>query len=163
MARKLNIKSLAPKNTNYRQGYYKPANPEKYLGDLNKIIFRSAWERKFAVYCDSEPKVLAWSSEPVAVPYFHPVLKTMKPYYVDFYMKTLQDDNSTKEFIVEVKPSKKLIAPMLPEGRVTQKRADAFKKQAEEYMINLHKFDAAKKYAESRGWSFILVTERFHF
>lgn len=35
------------KKGKYYQGKYKPKNPEKYVGDINNIIFRSSWERNF--------------------------------------------------------------------------------------------------------------------
>ena len=44
-------------------GKYKPTNIEKYKGDHRNIIYRSLWERKFMVYCDSNEKILEWGSE----------------------------------------------------------------------------------------------------
>ena len=34
-------------------GKYQPKNPKKYIGNLSRIHYRSLWERKFMVYCDT--------------------------------------------------------------------------------------------------------------
>ena len=161
--RSLNIKNLVPrKNGPYRQGYYQLLNPVKYIGDPNKIIFRSSWEKKFAIYCDTDERILHWASEPIAIPYLNPVLGEMKPYNIDFYIKVKHED-SYKEYLVEVKPSRQLQPPVKPTGIITVKRMTAYTEQLKIYLTNLAKFNAAKTYAESRGWKFIVVTEFFIF
>ena len=57
----------------YLQGKYKPSNPEKYKGDVNNIIYRSSWERKFLYYCDTNENILEYSSQEVIIPYKSPV------------------------------------------------------------------------------------------
>jgi hypothetical protein len=163
--RSLNIKNLVPrKNGAYRQGYYALLNPAKYIGDPNKIIFRSSWEKKFAIYCDTNERIIAWSSEPFQIPYLNPVEREMKPYNVDFYMKVRSsNEKGYSEYIVEVKPSKQLKAPKAPSGRVTEKRMNDYTTQLKTYLVNLAKFQAAKDYAKDRGWSFVVVTETFIF
>lgn len=164
MARKLDIKNLVPrKGGMYRQGYFTPANPQKYVGDAGKIIFRSTWEKKFATYCDLNEKVIAWSSETIQVPYMNPVDNVIKSYNLDFYLKVRQQDGTAKEFIAEVKPAKKLLKPILPKTRLTEKRVNAHILQMKEYAVNMYKFQAAKEWAKARGWEFILVTENFLF
>ena len=54
-------------------GKYSPKFPKKYKGDPTNITFRSLWERKFMVYCDSNSNVLEWASEEIAIPYISPV------------------------------------------------------------------------------------------
>ena len=54
-----NIKTfLKPRAGKIRQGYFRPANPAKYVGDPAQIIFRSSWEFKFLKWCDSSPTVI---------------------------------------------------------------------------------------------------------
>jgi hypothetical protein len=164
MARKLDIKTLVPrKNAATKQGYYKPINPAKYVGDPSKIIYRSSWEKKMCTFCDINEKVLAWSSETIQVPYVNPIENSTRAYNLDFYLKIVKEDGSIKEYIAEVKPAKKLIKPILPTTRVTEKRMNDHIIQSKEYIINMHKFDAAKKWAEARGWDFIIITEAFLF
>ena len=50
-------------------GRYIAKKPKKYRGDPHKIIYRSLWERKFMVYCDTTESVIEWGSEEVIIPY----------------------------------------------------------------------------------------------
>ena len=162
--RRLNIKNLVPrKDSPYRQGYYRLLNPAKYIGDPNKIIFRSSWEKKFAIYCDTNERILLWASEPIAIPYLSPVEGETRPYNVDFYVKVKTGEKTYSEYIVEVKPSRQLQKPLPPTGRITEKRMTAYTNQMKTYITNLAKFKAAKDYAEGRGWQFIVVTESYLF
>ena len=54
-------------------GKYRPKNPTKYKGDPTNVIYRSLWERKFMMYCDTNDKILEWGSEEFAIPYRDPV------------------------------------------------------------------------------------------
>jgi hypothetical protein len=160
---KLNIKNLTPrKDSQYKQGYYQLANPQKYIGDPSKIIFRSSWEKRFATYCDHNEKILAWASEPVQIPYLNPIDQVVKPYNVDFYLK-VQTEDGYKEYIVEVKPSRQLQKPNSPTGRMTPKKMQSYTNAMKTYIVNLAKFQAAKAYAVGRGWEFIVVTESYLF
>ena len=55
------------------KGKYRPSYPKKYKGDPTRIIYRSLWERKFMVYCDSNTNILEWGSEEIALPYRSPL------------------------------------------------------------------------------------------
>lgn len=166
MKSRLNIKNLTPrsptKEAPFKQGYYKIVNPHKYVGDPSKIIFRSSWEKRFAAYCDHTEKIIAWSSEPMQIPYINPISGEVKPYNVDFYVR-LKTEDGYKEFIVEVKPSRQLQQPQQPTGRITEKKMTSYTNAMKTYLINIAKFKAAKEYAKSRGWEFIVVTEQFIF
>ena len=56
----LNTNKLPTLFMSYK-GIYKPENPKKYLGDPNKIVYRSLRERKMFRYCDTNLKVLKWA------------------------------------------------------------------------------------------------------
>jgi hypothetical protein len=166
MSRKLNIKNLKPNTGNsggYHQGYYKLLNPEKYIGDPNKIIFRSSYEKKFATYCDLSENIVAWSSEKFVIPYINPSDGLTKDYNVDFYVKVNYGDNVFKDFIVEVKPKRKLLKPNIPKKSITEEKMIKYYNAMKEWTTNAAKFAAAKKWAEQRGWNFIVVTEDFIF
>ena len=163
MRTKLNIKNLTPrKDSLYKQGYYKLVNPLKYLGDTTKIIFRSSWEKRFATYCDHHDRILLWSSEPMQIPYLNPLDGVVKPYNVDFYVR-VQTSEGYKEYLVEVKPSRQLQQPQYPTGRITEKKMTSYTNAMKAYLVNISKFKAAKEYALTRGWEFIVVTENFIF
>lgn len=161
--RSLDIKNLVPrKNSVYKQDYYAVQNPNKYIGPLNKCIYRSSYELKFMKHCDSSDRVIKWSSEPLAIDYFDPIKQVMKPYNVDFYMKVEDELGNTKEYIVEVKPFRQLSPPEQPKRR-TLKMINSYNEAMKTYIINYSKFNAAKLYAESRGWEFIVVSEKYIF
>ena len=97
---------LKPRAGAIRQGYFKPANPDKYVGDPTQIIFRSSWEFKFLKWCDSSPTIIAYSSEPVGILYYSPLDKRGHTYYVDFYIVTKDTDGNEQKWLIEVKPNK---------------------------------------------------------
>ena len=55
------------------KGKFHPTNRKKYKGDINNIVYRSLWERKFMVYCDENNDIVEWGSEELVVPYISPL------------------------------------------------------------------------------------------
>lgn len=159
---KTNKNNLPQKRSRFRQGYYRLISPEKYIGDPTKIIYRSSWEQRFCKYCDTTPEIDRWSSEPIAIPYVHPGDNKIHNYFVDFYMRLIKPDE-TLEYLVEVKPSKSLAVPSMPEGLVTVNRLKQYNDAAKTWLINRAKFKAAEEFARINGKLFIIVTEEFLF
>lgn len=91
-------------------------NPNKYVGDLDKITYRSMWERNVMRWCDESADVVEWASEEIAIPYINPLNGKRARYYPDFYMK--MKDGSLK--VVEIKP-KKQTRPPIPPSRKTKR------------------------------------------
>jgi len=153
------IKSNKPSGkSRYRQGYYKLTNPEKYVGDPSKIIYRSSWEYKFCRYCDTSLNVSKWSSEPIGIKYFSPIDHKEHTYYVDFYMRIMEGDYPIDCF-VEVKPKASLVQPVLEGKNVTMKKLKQYNYDLKTFITNRAKFAAAKEFAEGRGYKFLVVTE----
>lgn len=156
------IKSNKPTaKSKFRQGYYILNNPDKYIGDSTKIIYRSSWEYKFCRYCDDSTNVLKWSSEPFPIKYISPIDGKEHDYYIDFYMKGVKDDKEI-DYLVEVKPQESLKKPVF-EGIQTMQKLKNFNYAAKTFIVNGAKFLAAKLHAESIGYKFIIVTEDFLF
>jgi len=154
----MSIKNVRPtKKSGFNQGYYNPVNPEKYAGST-PIIYRSSWERKFMIWCDSNPLVLLWSSEPVEIEYLYRKDQKIHTYNPDFYIRVQQDDGKVKEFIVEIKPKQQLMKPEPPKKN-SKKAVESYKFLAEQYVKNMDKYVAAKAYCKSREWGFIVLTE----
>ena len=53
------------------KGRYNPIHPKKYKGDHHNIVYRSLWERKFMVYCDTSDNIIEWGSEEIIIPIYH--------------------------------------------------------------------------------------------
>lgn len=156
------IKNLKPTDENYINGYYKVTNLEKYIGDPRLVIYRSSWERKFCVFCDTSNRILKWSSEPFPIKYYSPIDKKIHEYNIDFYVRLKQDNGIVEDFLVEIKPKKKL-SPPEPPSKQTLKKLNQYNEAAKEYIINCAKFAAARAYAAKVGYKFVVVSEDFLF
>jgi len=137
------------------KGRYSPQNPQKYVGDPTQIIFRSLWERRVCVYLDTNPNVLQWSSETIIVPYLSPLDSRYHRYFVDFWIKAIDNSGKVKEKLIEVKPYKQTIQPEMKK-RATPK----YLQEVQTWVINNTKWKTAKEYCEQRGWEFIILTEK---
>tara|TARA_B100000902_G_scaffold369115_1_gene393025 strand:- start:207 stop:641 length:435 start_codon:yes stop_codon:yes gene_type:complete len=133
------------------KGLYRPTNPKKYVGDPNRIVYRSLLERRFMLYCDRTPEIIAWASEEIAIKYYNPLDKRVHRYFPDFIVKTSKD----KKYIIEIKPYKQTLKPKVP-----SKKTKSFLRESFEYIKNISKWQAAKVYAEEKGYEFKIMTEK---
>lgn len=155
------IKKVKP-NGEYKSGLYAPMNPDKYIGDIHNIIYRSSWEYRFCTYCDTNESILKWSSEPMAIDYYNPLDKKDHKYNVDFYIKVLSDDGEEKEWIIEIKPERQTQKPIY-EGNMTLTKLKSYNRNMQIWITNQAKFKAAKEWAERRGFKFGVIDENFLF
>jgi len=140
--------------TTYK-GRYCIKNPKKYRGDITKIFYRSSWELKFMVRCDTDSSILEWGSETVIIPYVSPVDDKMHRYFVDFYMKVRNKDGIIQEYLIEVKPKSQTQPPVKSAKRTSKK----FLQEVMTYGVNQAKWEAAEKYCARVGWKFQILTE----
>lgn len=155
----MSIKRVRPtKNSGFNQGYYKPHRTEKYVGQL-PIIYRSSWERKFMIWCDTNQLVLSWSSEPVEIPYWSSFHKKQRTYNPDFYIKVLKEDGTIDQLIVEIKPEAQIRKPEPPAVN-SRKAVQNYQFLAEQYVTNRDKYLAAQQYATERNCRFVIMTEK---
>ena len=136
------------------KGRYNPVNPKKYKGNPQNIIYRSLWERKFMVYCDTNDKVLEWGSEEIIIPYISPWDSKVHRYFPDFYIKVKQSSGNIKKFIIEVKP-KKQTRPPKPVERKTKR----WIKEVRTFGINEAKWKHASKWCKDNDMEFKILTE----
>ena len=136
------------------KGRYNPVNPKKYKGNPQNIIYRSLWERKFMVYCDTNDKVLEWGSEEIIIPYISPWDGKKHRYFPDFYIKVKQSSGNIKKFIIEVKP-KKQTRPPKPVERKTKR----WIKEVRTFGINEAKWKHATKWCKDNDMEFKILTE----
>lgn len=153
----MSIKNVKPtKNSGFVQGYFNPKNPDKYKGKT-PIIYRSSWERKFMIMCDTKEEVIIWSSEPVEIKYWSSLDNKEHKYYPDFYMKVKKGE-VFEEYLVEIKPEAQIRKPEPPKKN-SKKALKSYKFLAEQYIKNRNKYAYAKQWAAERGWRFIVLTE----
>ena len=136
------------------KGKYQPSYPQKYKGDPTNIIYRSLWERKFMVYCDTRPNILEWGSEEIVVPYRSPLDNKYHRYFPDFYIKVKESSGKIKKMIIEIKPQKQCVEP-----KVQKRKTKAYIYEVVEYAKNQAKWKAAEEWCLDRGYEFKVLTE----
>ncbi len=138
----------------YRQGWFKPRNPEKYIGDITKIRYMSSWELHTDKFLDGNPNVIAWNSEEIAIPYLKPTDQRVHYYYPDYWVKYRNKHGEIVEEIWEVKPSKEVSKP-----KIVGKHKKYQLIESITYAINQAKWRAAEFYCKKHGYKFRLMTE----
>lgn len=140
---------------NYLQGKFTPKNPSKYKGrSVNNITYRSSWELKFMLYCDSNINVIKWNSEETIIRYRSPVDEQIHRYFVDFTMAVKDNTGNIKTYLVEIKPYKQTIEPV-----VGKKKTKSFLTECVTYSVNQAKWAAARLFCEQHGIEFLVITE----
>lgn len=140
---------------NYNQGRYIPINPQKYRGDVQNIIFRSGWEKRFFLWADTNPSVVEWSSEEVVIPYLCETDGQYHRYFVDAHIKIRDVTGKISVFLVEIKPEVQTKPPVYP-GKQTKR----YLTEVETFVKNQSKWKAARNYAKERGVNFVILTEK---
>ena len=135
------------------KGYFTPSDPSKYIGNWKKIFFRSLWERKIMIWCDTSDNVLEWGSEEITIPYKCPTDRKFHRYYPDFYIKII-NNGEIKTQIVEVKPKKQTNPPT--RGR---KKRRTYLIESKAWAKNQAKWKAAVEFCKDRKWEFHIITE----
>ena len=131
----------------FSQGKYAIKNPEKYVG--NKLpTYRSSWESVFMQFCDNNDNVISWASEPVKIPYKHPLTGKMTIYVPDFIVTYRGSNNTVKAELIEIKPK----AQSVLESKMKDRDKAVI-------AINYAKWDQATKWARQNGLTFRVITE----
>lgn len=140
---------------NYIQGFYKPINPKKYVGNVNEIVYRSSYELKLFKYCDLSESVIEWGSEELWIKYYNPITERFHRYFPDAYMKVKDSSGVCKKYIVEVKPKRQTISPKTS----PKKKTKTWLNEMKTYEKNIAKWDAARNFCSANNMEFKLITE----
>ena len=137
------------------KGIFRPQNPQKYTGDPSNIIYRSRWELVLMGHLDKHPDVLQWGSEEIIIPYRSPIDNRVHRYFPDFYVKKRNaSDGRISEMLIEVKPKAQTKPPALQ-----QKPNKRYLTEVKTWGINSAKWEAARRYCQSRAMEFVIITE----
>lgn len=139
---------------NYIQGFYNPQNPEKYIGDINNIVYRSSWELRTFKWCDSSENILEWASEPFPIKYFDYSTNKIRRYFPDLFLK-IKTRQGIKSFIVEIKPEKQTKPP-----KPGKKKTKTYLQEAMTYEKNKSKWIQAEKFCVENGMEFKVISEK---
>ncbi len=135
----------------YYQGFFKPINPSKYIGNVKNIVYRSSLEFKFFRKLDADPNVVHWGSEEFFVPYVSPKDNRVHRYFVDIFY---QVKDGTK-YVIEIKPSSQMVPP-----KKGKKKQQTYLKECLDYAINQAKWQSCAKYCKDRGFIFQIISEK---
>ena len=137
----------------WAQGKFTLKHPEKYVGNKSPT-YRSSWEFHFMKFCDENPAIGAWASEAVKIPYRSPLTGKPTVYVPDFFIQYKDKKGNAKVELIEIKPSTQAMKENI--GRNSHNQAS--------YVLNMAKWEAAYKYAKSKGIKFRVITEKelFH-
>jgi len=146
---------LSKRNKKFYQGYYNPKFPQKYVGKLDNIIYRSGLELKLFRWADNNPNVLEWNSEEIAIPYFDSVQNKNRKYFIDAYVK-IKEGSNIKKYLIEVKPYKQTQEPKATRNK---KKSNLLYEQVA-WRNNCDKWKYAKEFAKKNDMDFIIITEK---
>jgi len=133
---------------------FTPNTPEKYKGRY-PIVIRSSWEKAFCQWCDSNPMVIKWSSESIAIPYYDPVKRRRRRYFPDFFMVVKDKSEKKIEYIVEIKPFKETVPP-----KPGKKRKKTRLYEERTWSTNQAKWKAANDFCKKFRYIFKIITEK---
>lgn len=131
----------------FHKGQYTVLNASKYSGS-GTPVFRSSWEQTFMQFCDTNPNVMAWASEPVRISYQHPLTGKITSYVPDFVIVYRDAKGKKNAELIEIKPANQS-NPKFARGRAQQAQV----------AINYAKWDAATHWAKKRGMKFRVLNE----
>jgi len=132
----------------FAQSVYTPKNGEKYIG--SKLPYcRSSWETTFCMFCDNNPAVQEWSSEPVKIPYRDPLTGKQTVYVPDFLIKYIDKNDRQHIEMVEIKPANQMLIEKVGKNPYNQAQ----------YVKNMAKWQAAQSWCRNQGITFRVINE----
>lgn len=132
------------KKSRYSQGHINPKSCNKlFISQSNQIItYRSSWEKKFIIFCETSPSIKHWGSECIAVKYKSLLDGKLHTYYPDFVIETV----SGKKIVIEIKPLKQ-----------TKPSSNFY--DHKEYLKNISKWRALRQVCKKNNYDFKILTE----
>lgn len=138
-----------------KQGTYTPVHPEKYKGTV-PIVYRSSYELHMMRWLDRNINCISWGSESDVVPYYDPVTRNNRRYFIDFRATMLTTSGRQVVYYIEVKPHRET----LPPKESKRKKAKTILHEKQTYLTNTAKWKAATEWSRQRGGVFKIVTEK---
>lgn len=135
------------------RGIYKVRNPEKYVGS-KAPTYRSSWELTFMMFCDNNPAVEQWASEPLQIPYRDPLTGKGTVYVPDFLI-IYTDKNRRKHIeMIEIKPANQMLKEKVGKNPYNQAQ----------FVKNQVKWAAAGAWCKNHNMKFRIINEHdiFH-
>lgn len=132
----------------FAQSVYQVKNPEKYVGSKMPYC-RSSWETTFCLFCDNNPSIQQWASEPVKIPYRDPLTGKATVYVPDFLISYVDKNMKKHAELIEIKPANQMLIEKVGKNPYNQAQ----------YVKNMAKWAAANKWAQQQGLKFRIINE----
>jgi hypothetical protein len=132
----------------FSKDFYKIKNPEKYVGSKTPM-YRSSWEMTFMMFCDNNPSIQEWSSEPVKIPYRDPLTGKQTVYVPDFLISYIDKNMKKHVELIEIKPANQMLKEKV--GKNPYNQAQWIKNQA--------KWASANEWCKRQNIKFRIINE----
>jgi len=139
------------------QGVFVPEHPDKCI-NKTEINFRSAWEKRFLFWLDTNPSVIKYGYEVITIPYRYDVDGKIHRYMVDFYAEIMTKDKKLERYLIEVKPKRQGQKPTMPK-RKSAKSIKNYLYEARSYIKNKNKWESAQAFCKQNGMTFKILNE----
>jgi hypothetical protein len=135
------------------RGIYKVKNPEKYVGSRDPT-YRSSWEYTFMLFCDNNPAIQQWASEPLQIPYRDPLTGKQTVYVPDFLIVYTDAKQKKHVEMIEIKPANQMLREKVGKNPYNQAQ----------FVKNQVKWAAAGAWCKNKGIQFRVINEHdiFH-
>lgn len=133
---------------NFAKGIYEIKNPKKYIGS-KQPMYRSGWELVFMRFCDNNPHILEWASEPVKIPYRDPLSGRQTIYVPDFLISYVDRYQKKHVELIEIKPVKQTLIEKVGKNPYDQAQ----------YVKNMAKWQAANAWCKNQNIKFRVINE----
>lgn len=137
-----------PRRPRFAQDKFQPRNPQKYVG-VGTPTYRSSWELHFMRFCDENKNILEWASEPMRIPYRHPLTGKQTIYIPDFLIRYRDKTDRIITELIEIKPLKQSVI----EGKANANMRATV-------AINHAKWEQARRWAARHKIGFRILTEK---
>lgn len=137
---------------NFKQGWFTPKHPEKYVGDVTKIRYMSSYELEMHEFLDNNVNVLRWSSEEISISYIKPTDGKLHKYYPDYWVEYRTRTGDIVQEIIEVKPKQQTRTPR------SNSKHSLYEQLT--FAVNVAKWKAAQAFCDAHGIKFRVITER---
>ena len=101
------------------------------------------------MFCDNNPAVQQWSSEPVKIPYRDPLTGKQTVYVPDFLIVYVDKNNQRHTEMIEIKPSNQMLIEKVGKNPYNQAQ----------YIKNMAKWESAGKWCRNQGIKFRVINE----
>lgn len=132
----------------FAKDIYKVKNAEKYVGS-KMPMYRSSWELTFMLFCDNNPSIQQWASEPIKIPYRDPLTGKATVYVPDFLISYIDKNQKKHVELIEIKPSNQMLREKVGKNPYNQAQ----------YVKNMAKWAAASNWCKNNNIKFRVINE----